>query len=529
MLIAVLLATGLAGEERALAERETADAGINLDFVPDDAQFVAILRPAELCAVKELQVLRTAVENTGVLAPLTLPLEQLAEIKFSLAGKVYDRETAYSVFMLRSKEPYDWTQCAVRFLGKTEALVVDGQAVFQERYKTPQVGMSYWLPDDRTIVIANTMAVARTFTMRGEGVGPAWHARLDAAKSSPAVVMVQRPLFEQWLALVENPSARPVPIDGNQDDVWLLTAKPAARGFELEGTLECSDPLIATAAANRLQTGVLAARNRVSATRIPPRDVLSLLLPLVAKVTEHAEFELFQSIVKTRVRIQPESQQNIARALLETNEAARRYYATQQMKQLSNALMTYRDKYRRYPNPIEMGADGKTPHSWRVAILPFLDAEAREIHRQYRQGEPWDSPHNKQLIAAGAKYFTPLKHRQQSCGFFAVTGSGSFLEADVQPQVGPKPDGARRTVWLVDAVRDTPWTKPEDVACEADQPLPEMGRNFEGVLQAGFADGVVRFLPKTINETTIRALISRAGGEPIDFDPDTDLPLELEE
>jgi hypothetical protein len=35
--------------------------------------------------------------------------------------------------------------------------------------------------------------------------------------------------------------------------------------------------------------------------------------------------------------------------------------------------------------------------SWRVAILPFLAEE--ELHAEFRPFEPWDSPHNKALIA----------------------------------------------------------------------------------------------------------------------------------
>ena len=34
--------------------------------------------------------------------------------------------------------------------------------------------------------------------------------------------------------------------------------------------------------------------------------------------------------------------------------------------------------------------------SWRVAILPFM--EYNSLYQQYRQNEPWDSPHNVALV-----------------------------------------------------------------------------------------------------------------------------------
>ena len=35
--------------------------------------------------------------------------------------------------------------------------------------------------------------------------------------------------------------------------------------------------------------------------------------------------------------------------------------------------------------------------SWRVALLPYLGY--RNLYEQFRHDEPWDSPHNRKLIA----------------------------------------------------------------------------------------------------------------------------------
>lgn len=39
-----------------------------------------------------------------------------------------------------------------------------------------------------------------------------------------------------------------------------------------------------------------------------------------------------------------------------------------------------------FPPPTVLGPDGKTPHSWRVAILPYLDQKA--LYDEYRFDEP---------------------------------------------------------------------------------------------------------------------------------------------
>ena len=48
------------------------------------------------------------------------------------------------------------------------------------------------------------------------------------------------------------------------------------------------------------------------------------------------------------------------------------------------------------PQAAVMGPDGKTTHSWRVELLPFLEGEA--LYREYKLNEPWDSPANKQVL-----------------------------------------------------------------------------------------------------------------------------------
>ena len=56
--------------------------------------------------------------------------------------------------------------------------------------------------------------------------------------------------------------------------------------------------------------------------------------------------------------------------------------------------------------PTNLGPDGKTVNSWRVAILPFLDEQA--LYDQYNLNEPWDSENNKKVLAQMPNVFRNL-------------------------------------------------------------------------------------------------------------------------
>ena len=74
-----------------------------------------------------------------------------------------------------------------------------------------------------------------------------------------------------------------------------------------------------------------------------------------------------------------------------------------------------------------------------------------------------------------------------------------------------------------------PWSKPVDLAYSPDRPLPPLGGAFtrpvhflcyplgrKAGFNACFGDGTVRFISSTTGEGTIRALITRNGGEQVD-------------
>jgi hypothetical protein len=70
---------------------------------------------------------------------------------------------------------------------------------------------------------------------------------------------------------------------------------------------------------------------------------------------------------------------------------------------------------------------------------------------------------------------------------------------------------------IVEGGTAVPWTKPEDIVYDPDKPLPSLGGVFKDGIVAGLGDGSVRFLTRNLDEETIRALITRNGGEPVEW------------
>ena len=66
------------------------------------------------------------------------------------------------------------------------------------------------------------------------------------------------------------------------------------------------------------------------------------------------------------------------------------------LKALGLAMRLYHDAHFEYPRSAVLGPDGKTPHSWRVELLPYLNQ--KELYAKYRLDEPWDSPANKRML-----------------------------------------------------------------------------------------------------------------------------------
>ena len=158
--------------------------------------------------------------------------------------------------------------------------------------------------------------------------------------------------------------------------------------------------------------------------------------------------------------------------------------------------------------------DGKPLLSWRVAILPLLGEEA--LYKQFKLDEPWDSPHNKPLVAKMPAVFAPFGTGENSPGstyFQVLVGPGTLFDGSAGIDLGAIPDGSDATLLLVEAAETVPWSRPSDLVYDPKGCLPKLGGHFKERSIAVFADGSVSFIKAEIDEPTLRDLITRDGAE----------------
>ena len=179
-----------------------------------------------------------------------------------------------------------------------------------------------------------------------------------------------------------------------------------------------------------------------------------------------------------------------------------------------------------YP-PAAISKDGKPLLSWRVALLPYLDlalgGSQNELYEKFHLDEPWDSPHNKELIDQIPEVYAPVvkKNVPKGSTYYQVFfGPGALFEGSEGKQLQSVTDGISRTLLVVEAAKPVPWTKPEDVRFDRSETkvsvLPSLGGQFDGGFHAIFADGGRSvFIKKSISAPTLRALITADGGEPV--------------
>jgi hypothetical protein len=207
--------------------------------------------------------------------------------------------------------------------------------------------------------------------------------------------------------------------------------------------------------------------------------------------------------------------------------AAAREQSTANLKQIALALHNFEATYGSFPAGIYDKAGQKVNLSWRVAILPFIEQD--QLYKQFKFDEAWDSDNNKKLIEKMPKlYAAPTTEPTDGKTYYrGFTGPGAVLHPQPgRPGGGPGTpnnafgmrmtqitDGTSNTIAVAEARDPVIWTKPDELVYDASKPVPKLGGVFGTFFNVAFCDASVKYLPTTIDEKTLRALITANGGE----------------
>jgi Protein of unknown function (DUF1559) len=162
-------------------------------------------------------------------------------------------------------------------------------------------------------------------------------------------------------------------------------------------------------------------------------------------------------------------------------------------------------------------ANGHKLLSWRVRILPYLGQDA--LYKKFHVNEPWDSPHNVQMIAEMPEAFAApggdsRLDKQGKTRFLAISGDETVFGKNDVMRYSHIPDGPSRTIWLVvvDPDQAVEWTKPQDWKFDPNDPFHGIGKS--GRIAVGVCDGVTQsFTVGEIAPDAFKALVTPNGGE----------------
>ncbi len=202
-------------------------------------------------------------------------------------------------------------------------------------------------------------------------------------------------------------------------------------------------------------------------------------------------------------------------AVQQARAAAARVACMQNLRTIAIALHKYHAVHGRFPPPVLYSPDGKTPYSWRVALLPYLDEG--DLYKRYHLDEPWDGPNNIKLLEEiPDAYRCPVAKSDPTHTCYAVVVGAKTAFPPRKRGLGLRDivDGTSLTIAVVEVPGGIPWTEPRDVPFES--ALQQVGSNHPEGFNVVFLDGSVRFIPLNwLTEDRLRALLTVSGREPI--------------
>jgi prepilin-type processing-associated H-X9-DG protein len=509
-----------------------------LDLVSVESGMVIDVRPAELLASPELAKFVQDLGSEG-----RNPIRQIEEslklkptdverviLAWGAVGKEAGPMQGYpDLIILVSARPHDWESVAKSVIPDAVSPNFSGKTYWRSAGQPG--GQVVYAASDRIGVIGRESAIQTAIAVsRRPGHGHLWDDALAKVADGPIRVAVDNTWLDPKMStILDRPEGTTL---RSFAPLWTKALSFAVslsekKGLALEGAVVCGNDTDTKQAGETLQAAVTLARNvlqdamqRPAQPQQPPPNPISLFAGVIEPLLANAKVTTEGAVVQLRASTDmtmADVTNALAPAMLAARTAASRSQSINNLKQIALAMHNYASTYGNFPPAVVLGPDGQTPHSWRVAILPYIEQES--LYQEYKLNEPWDSPNNRKVLdKIPSIYRAPgaVGDRSQA-SYFAITGPGTILN-DANTGFATILDGTSNTVMVVEAKREVPWTKPEDITILPNQPIPPLGGYSPGGFNAAFADGSVRFIKDSIAEVVLRALFSKAGGEVISYD-----------
>jgi peroxiredoxin len=159
------------------------------------------------------------------------------------------------------------------------------------------------------------------------------------------------------------------------------------------------------------------------------------------------------------------------------------------LRRIGAALHEYHSVHGSFPPAVLLGPDGRTPYSWRVALLPYLGCQ--KLFERYRFDQAWDSPANRKVLNDMPDVYRGPHARPGTVEstYSVVTGPKTVFAGSHGVSMS---EVRMLSLVVVETKPAVAWTKPADIPYDAAGPVPSFGGlhadGFNGLLVTGEVD-----------------------------------------
>jgi hypothetical protein len=209
-------------------------------------------------------------------------------------------------------------------------------------------------------------------------------------------------------------------------------------------------------------------------------------------------------------------------AFQSAHDAAQKYKEANNFKQVGLAISNFHDVYGYFPDSASPRSSGEPGVRWRMKIAPYL--ESAPYYVQYRYNEPWNGPANSSTCDFKHSIYCYLCAPQSSRFAQIVMPTGPGTIGEKPATLDDITDPHDQTILVMTLQHsDILWHEPRDLSIREITRAPH---NPDRILIRGqplkggyceFIDGSVTRLPADLKYDTLIAMLTIAGGEPIDM------------
>lgn len=501
-------------------------------YFPEDAILAVVVRPAGLLNSEFVNSLQAGDLVSNATAELGVDPSTIAEaaLAFRVPSDGSGPPQPAGVFRFTEAVEADALGEKFSIAAEFESAESNGNSYLRGQGADGNTWALYQPAADAIVIATEPQLLAAFERQKGSGAVAKRLARADTQQDFVLVLSTrgQEALISQMQNMAERGMAPPqlAALGDLPQKIDGITVTAALQGDHL---LSVEVDTVDETAAQQIEQQAMAGQQALTGFYQQNRDQLGALPELtevVDKLVNGIAIERTANTVRLTVP-SPGDLTALAKslqpAIASARQAAKLAEQRNALRQIGLAFHNYHDAYNAFP-PGDMPAarddDGNLKHSWRVHLLPFL--EYAPLYNELNLEEPWNSDQNKQVLEAAE---TPARLAiddisSSKTRIRMFSGPGTLLDGSEKINMGKIQDGLSYTIMavVVSPEKAVTWYEPgNDIPIDSEDLKQELGAPGPQGYMVLMCDGAVQFLDPDISNEDLRALVTRAGQEDVDF------------